>query len=101
MSKSPTRLLVVDDEEDLELLIRQRFRRLIRQGEIDFVFAHNGKEALEKLAEHPEIRLVLSDINMPVMDGLTLLSQLERHQALTCGRSLFPPTVTWRTSARP
>ena len=77
MSKSPTRLLVVDDEEDLELLIRQRFRRLIRQGEIDFVFAHNGKEALEKLAEHPEIRLVLSDINMPVMDGLTLLSQLE------------------------
>ena len=77
MSKSPTRLLVVDDEEDLELLIRQRFRRHIRQGEIDFVFAHNGKEALEKLAEHPEIRLVLSDINMPVMDGLTLLSQLE------------------------
>ena len=77
MRTSPTRLLVVDDEEDLELLIRQRFRRLIRQGEIDFVFAHNGREALEKLAEHPEIRLVLSDINMPVMDGLTLLSQLE------------------------
>ena len=77
MRTSPTRLLVVDDEEDLELLIRQRFRRLIRQGEIDFVFAHNGKEALEKLAEHPEIQLVLSDINMPVMDGLTLLSQLE------------------------
>ena len=77
MSKSPTRLLVVDDEEDLELLIRQKFRRLIRQDEIDFVFAHNGKEALEKLAEHREIRLVLSDINMPVMDGLTLLSQLE------------------------
>ena len=77
MRTSPTRLLVVDDEEDLELLIRQRFRRLIRQGEIDFVFAHNGREALEKLAEHPEIQLVLSDINMPVMDGLTLLSQLE------------------------
>ena len=77
MSKSPTRLLVVDDEEDLELLILQRFRRHIRQGEIDFVFARNGKEALEKLEEHPEIRLVLSDINMPVMDGLTLLAQLE------------------------
>ena len=77
MNKSPTRLLVVDDEEDLELLIRQRFRRHIRQGEMDFVFAHNGKEAIEKLAEDPEIRLVLSDINMPVMDGLTLLSQLE------------------------
>ena len=77
MNKPPTRLLVVDDEEDLELLIRQRFRRHIRQGELDFVFAHNGKEAIEKLAEDPEIRLVLSDINMPVMDGLTLLSQLE------------------------
>ena len=73
----PTRLLVVDDEEDLELLIRQKFRRLIRQGEIDFVFAHNGQEALAKLDENPDIRLVLSDINMPVMDGLTLLSQLE------------------------
>ena len=77
MRTSPTRLLVVDDEEDLELLIRQRFRRSIRQGEIDFVFAHNGRDALEKLVAHPEIRLVLSDINMPVMDGLTLLSQLE------------------------
>lgn len=77
MDKSPTRLLVVDDEEDLELLIRQRFRRHIRQGELDFVFAHNGKEAIEKLAEDPQIQLVLSDINMPVMDGLTLLSQLE------------------------
>ena len=77
MNKPHTRLLVVDDEEDLELLIRQRFRRHIRQGEMDFVFAHNGKEAIEKLAEDPEIRLVLSDINMPVMDGLTLLSQLE------------------------
>ena len=77
MSKSPTRLLVVDDEEDLELLIRQRFRRHIRQGEIEFVFARNGREALDKLEDHPDIRLVLSDINMPVMDGLTLLSQLE------------------------
>ena len=72
-----TRLLIVDDEEDLELLIRQKFRRAIRKGEIDFVFAHNGQEALDRLAENPDIRLVLSDINMPVMDGLTLLSQLE------------------------
>ncbi len=77
MQTSPIRLLVVDDEEDLELLVRQKFRRRIRRGELDFVFAHNGKEALEKLAEHPDIHLVLSDINMPVMDGLTLLSQLE------------------------
>ena len=77
MTDIPTRLLVVDDEEDLELLIRQKFRRAIRKGEIDFVFAHNGQEALSRLAENPDIRLVLSDINMPVMDGLTLLSQLE------------------------
>ena len=77
MTDTPTRLLVVDDEEDLELLIRQKFRRSIRQGEIDFVFARNGQEALSRLADNPDIRLVLSDINMPVMDGLTLLSQLE------------------------
>ena len=77
MTDTPTRLLVVDDEEDLELLIRQRFRRSIRRGEIDFVFARNGQEALSRLADNPDIRLVLSDINMPVMDGLTLLSQLE------------------------
>ncbi len=77
MTKSPVRLLVVDDEEDLELLIRQKFRRRIRKGEFDFVFAHNGQEALEKLAENPDIHLVLSDINMPVMDGLALLSNLE------------------------
>ncbi len=77
MKTSPVQLLVVDDEEDLELLIRQKFRRRIRRNEFEFVFAHNGKEALEKLAEYPDIHLVLSDINMPVMDGLTLLSQLE------------------------
>jgi len=77
LTTSPVRLLVVDDEEDLELLIRQKFRRRIRKGEFDFVFARNGQEALEKLAENPDIHLVLSDINMPVMDGLALLSKLE------------------------
>ena len=71
------RILMVDDEEDLELLVRQRFRRRIRKGEYEFLFAHNGKEALEALDNNPDIRLVLSDINMPVMDGLTLLGQLE------------------------
>jgi signal transduction histidine kinase len=70
-------ILVVDDEPDLELLIRQRFRRAIRAGEMDFVFAHNGTEALQKLHEQPDIPLVLTDINMPQMDGLTLLSHLE------------------------
>ncbi len=76
MDNSPVRLLVVDDEEDLELLVRQKFRRRIRKGELEFLFAHNGKEALEQLLENPDVRLVLSDINMPVMDGLTLLNQL-------------------------
>ncbi len=76
MSKSPTQVLVVDDEEDLELLVRQKFRRRIREGELHFLFAHNGKEALETLNEHADVHLVLSDINMPVMDGLTLLGNL-------------------------
>ncbi len=78
------RILVVDDEEDLELLVRQRFRRRIRQGEFEFVFAHNGKEALAQLEEYPDIRMVLSDINMPVMDGLTLLSQLKSDNSDVC-----------------
>ena len=79
-----SRILVVDDEEDLELLVRQRFRRRIRKGDLEFVFAHNGKEALEQLEENPDIRMVLSDINMPVMDGLTLLSQLETADSDVC-----------------
>lgn len=75
------KILVVDDEEDLELLMRQRFRRQVRRGEYELHFAHNGREALEVLSENPDIRLVLSDINMPVMDGLTLLSQLQEIEA--------------------
>jgi len=71
------KIMVVDDEVDLEPLIRQKFRRQIREGVYDFVFAHNGLEALAKLIEEPEIRLILSDINMPEMDGLTLLSKLK------------------------
>jgi len=71
------KIMVVDDEVDLEPLIRQKFRRQIRDGVYNFVFAHNGLEALTKLIEEPEIRLILSDINMPEMDGLTLLSRLK------------------------
>lgn len=70
------KILVVDDEPDLEPLIRQRFRRQIRAGEMRFVFARDGRDALEKVAADPEIEVVLSDINMPVMDGLTLLARL-------------------------
>jgi phosphoserine phosphatase RsbU/P len=72
-----TRIMVVDDEVDLEPLIRQKFRRQIREGVYDFAFAHNGLEALTLLIEQPEIRLILSDINMPEMDGLTLLTKLK------------------------
>ncbi|MCJ7467018.1 MAG: response regulator [Maribacter sp.] len=70
------KILVVDDETDLEVLIKQKFRKQIRQNEYEFVFAINGKDALEKLLDQPEMDLVLSDINMPEMDGLTLLTKL-------------------------
>jgi phosphoserine phosphatase RsbU/P len=70
------KILIVDDEPDVELLIRQRFRRETREGVYDFVFARNGAEALDVLQADGDIELVLSDINMPVMDGLTLLSRL-------------------------
>ncbi len=70
------KILVVDDETDLEVLIKQKFRKQIRQNEYEFVFAINGKDALEKLLSDPDMDLVLSDINMPEMDGLTLLTKL-------------------------
>ena len=72
----PYKILVVDDEPDLEPLILQRMRRDIRRKQYTFVFARNGVEALEKLSDDESIDLVLSDINMPQMDGLTLLSQI-------------------------
>lgn len=71
-----TKILVADDEADLELLIKQRFRRQIRENRYQFVFALNGKEALQLLQANKDIDVVLSDINMPEMDGLTLLSQV-------------------------
>jgi sigma-B regulation protein RsbU (phosphoserine phosphatase) len=70
----PHKVLIVDDEPDIELLIRQRFKR--RNGEFEFVFARNGKEALEILESDPELEVVVTDINMPVMDGLSLLPRL-------------------------
>ena len=66
----------VDDEPDMELLIRQKFRKRIKSGEYEFVFAENGLEALTKLVEHPDIGIILTDINMPEMDGLTLLTKI-------------------------
>src|SRR5499427_1626045 len=70
------KVLIVDDEPDLEVLIKQKFRKRIKEGEFDFVFARDGQEALTKLKEDPTLDIVMSDINMPVMDGLTLLSRL-------------------------
>lgn len=77
------KILVADDEADLETLIRQKFRRHIREQRYDFVFAANGNEALARLQEHPDTAIVLSDINMPEMDGLTLLSKLNESNPLT------------------
>ena len=70
------KILVVDDEPDLEILVRQKFRRRIRRGEFEFTFAQNGVEALERLSENPDLEMILSDINMPRLDGLSLLNAL-------------------------
>jgi adenylate cyclase len=75
-----TKILAVDDEPDFELLIRQRFRAQIRDEEFEFRFAHHGGEALTALSAEPDIDLMLLDINMPVMDGLTLLNELRERQ---------------------
>lgn len=71
------KILVVDDEPDLEQLVAQKFRRQVRKGEMSFRFARDGEEALSVLKDEPDIDLVLSDINMPRMDGLTLLTHLK------------------------
>jgi len=71
-----TKILVADDEADLEVLIRQKFRQKIREQHYEFVFAINGNDALAKMLQHPDVDIVLSDINMPEMDGLTLLTKL-------------------------
>ncbi|WP_197052666.1 adenylate/guanylate cyclase domain-containing protein [Psychroserpens sp. Hel_I_66] len=76
------KILVVDDETDLEVLIRQKFRKKIRSQEYEFIFAVNGVDALDKIVENPEVDIVLSDINMPEMDGLTLLSKINQSSPL-------------------
>lgn len=76
--EGPHRILIVDDEPDLEPLILQRMRSKIRSGQFSFLFARNGVEALERLSEHSDVDIVISDINMPEMDGLTLLEQIRK-----------------------
>jgi PAS domain S-box-containing protein len=71
------KILVVDDESAMESLIRQKFRRQIREKNLDFVFAYNGREALEKLQSDQSVDVVLVDINMPEMDGLTFIERLK------------------------
>ena len=76
MKQGTYKILVVDDEPDVEPLVLQRMRRDIRSRKYEFVFAHNGVEAVELLNKDEDIDMVISDINMPQMDGLTLLEQI-------------------------
>ena len=76
------KILVVDDETDLEVLIKQKFRQKIREHKYEFLFAINGKHALEQLELNEDVDIVLSDINMPEMDGLTLLSKINEQNTL-------------------
>ena len=76
------KILVVDDETDLEVLIKQKFRQKIREHKYEFLFATNGKHALEQLELNTDVDVVLSDINMPEMDGLTLLSKINEQNTL-------------------
>ena len=86
-------ILVVDDEEDVKLLFEQRFRKEIKSGEMEFVFAFSGESALEYLAQHRhKAVLILSDINMPGMSGLELLKKIKEKE------SAPPPTVVMITA---
>src|SRR6201982_1084978 len=77
-------ILVVDDEPDLEALVLQKFRRQIRDGAVAFLFAHDGIEALQSIEDNPGVDLVVSDINMPRMDGLSLLQKLQEAENKMC-----------------
>jgi len=70
-------ILFVDDEADLEALVLQKFRRQIREGAVNVIFARDGLEALQTLEQNPDVDMVVSDINMPRMDGLSLLQKIQ------------------------
>ena len=76
------KILMVDDEIDLDILIKQRFRKEIREGFYEFFFARNGREALKVIEEHADISIVLTDLNMPEMNGLELLMALKKKRPL-------------------
>jgi len=87
------RILVVDDETDVQALFEQRFRKEIRGGEMQFSFAHSGEEALKFLSQwQQEAVLILSDINMPGMSGLELLQRIKEKHAV-------PPPVVMMITA--
>ncbi|MEM0999671.1 MAG: response regulator [Bacteroidota bacterium] len=76
----PRKVLFIDDEQDFETLIRQRFRKAVRSGDIDLYFAYNGADGLDLLRKHTDIGIVFTDINMPEMDGITFLRTLETEE---------------------
>jgi len=78
MNRADHKILVVDDEPDLQMLMMQKFRKQVKAREYEFLFAENGSEALEMVSNHSDLSLILSDINMPKMDGLTLLNELQK-----------------------
>ena len=92
-------ILVVDDELDLETLIQQKFRHKIRDGSVAFLFARDGVEALAALKESGAVDMVVTDINMPRMDGLTLLQKLQEAEKRSRPSS-SRPTATWPIFAR-
>ena len=101
-------ILVVDDESDVAELFRQRFRREVRQGTYAMHFANSGEEALEKLADgiEPKLIVILSDINMPGMDGLTLLREIKAAAARSAGHDgdrlwRRRAAASWPTSTAP
>src|SRR5690349_7868564 len=91
-------ILVVDDEPDLEALVLQKFRHQIREGTVNFVFAHDGLDALQKIEANPGVDMVVSDINMPRMDGLSLLAKLQEAEKSTIIVSAYGDMSNIRTA---
>ena len=85
VNQDSPQILVVDDEKDMPDLVQMKFRRQIRNKELRFLFAENGHVALNMLHEHPDISVVLADINMPVMNGVDFL---KARQAFLSGHGI-------------
>ncbi len=80
----PIQILIVEDDRDMRDVVTGRFKKQIRNGKFQFHFAFSGREALELLQDHPEITVVMTDIRMPEMDGLTFLGHLKNDYPLVC-----------------